>query len=154
MNKYKYHHKILTFFKEEFNKYDSEDPTKYCFSSKQIADKFKINILKSERILFDLKDLDCLYYSKYNGFKISENGIIKHSTKYFIYKKNENLKTNFKDLIQILFPLITISFSIYTIFSKIEKADNDNKKEIQELKKRIENIESTIQKRQTSQKNN
>lgn len=140
MNRYKYYHRILTFFKTEFDNYDSEaESSKYCFSSEQIAKKYNINILKAERILVDLKEIDCLNYSKHHGYKISQTGINKQFTKFFIYKKNENIKTNFKDLVQIVLPVVAIILSIYTIFLKIDNANIENKKDIQDLKENIEN---------------
>ncbi|WNM20282.1 hypothetical protein [Flavobacterium capsici] len=142
MNKYKFHHKLLTFLKEKYETYNMEDVSKYCFTSEQLGKQLNINVNKIEEVLFSLKEFDCVDYSKNSGFKISDNGIKKQLNRFFIYKGNENIKLNLKDIVQIIIPLLSLLIATLAIYCKFDKFNKENENEIIKLKNKIEILEN------------
>jgi hypothetical protein len=119
MKRYKYHHNILTFLKKKFDEFDSTGETsECCFSSFEIAKEFNISEVVSERILFDLKECDCVNFSKYHGFKISENGIKKQLTGFFKYKHKEYMLNKFKEVISLIVSILAIITFFLTVYLK------------------------------------
>jgi len=155
MNKYRFHHKLLSFLKRKYEKYNIEEATKYCFTSEQLGKELHININEVEKILYNLQEFECVDYSKSLGFKISENGIKKQLNRFFIYKGNESIKSNLKDIVQIIIPILSLLVAILAIYFKVEKLNKQNEKEIKQLKNRIEVLEkrSYIDYKNTKQKN-
>lgn len=141
MNKYRFHHKILTYLKEKYEKHNMEEIFKYCFTSENIAKALNININEVENILFNLKEFECVDYSKTSGFKISDNGIKKQLTRFFIYKGNESIKSNVKDIVQIFIPILSLLIAVFTIFYKVENLNNEKENKIKYLQNRIEKLE-------------
>ena len=115
--------------------------TKYCFTPEQLEKELHININEVEKILYNLKEFECVDFDKSLGFKISENGIKKQLNRFFIYKGNESIKSNLKDIVQIIIPILSLVVAIFAIYFKVEKLNEQNEKEINQLKSRIEILE-------------
>ena len=119
MNRYKYHHTILTFLKVKFDEFDKDgEYSKYSFSSFDIAENFKISEVVSERILFELKEYNCVDFSKHHGFKISENGIKKQLTGFFKYKNREYMFNKVKEGISFAVSILAIITFFLTLYLK------------------------------------
>jgi hypothetical protein len=119
MNRYKLHHKILTFLKKKFDEFDPKGETSECsFLSAEIAKEFNISEVVSESILFDLKEYNCVYFDKHHGFKISENGIKKQLTGFFKYKHKEYRFNKAKDGISFIVSILAIITFFLTVYLK------------------------------------
>ena len=121
--------------------YNMDIATKYCFTPEQLEKELHININEVEKILYNLKEFECVDFDKSLGFKISENGIKKQLNRFFIYKGNESIKSNLKDIVQIIIPILSLVVAIFAIYFKVEKLNEQNEKEINQLKSRIEILE-------------
>lgn len=119
MKRYKYHHNILTFLKKKFDEFDAKGETsECCFSPNEIAKEFNISEVVCERILFDLKESDCVDFSKHHGFKISDNGIKKQLTGFFKYKNKEYMFNKVKEGISFAVSILAIITFFLTLYLK------------------------------------
>lgn len=144
INKYRFHHKLLSFLKDKYEKYNTESPSKCCFTAEQLGKELQININEIEETLFSLKEFECVYYNKSNGFKITEIGIKKQLSRFFIYKANESIKSNIKDIIQIIIPTLSLIVAVLAIYSKVDKLNNEISIEIKQLKDKNKLLEKEI----------
>ena len=141
MNRYKLHHKVLTFLKKKFDEFDSKGETsEYSFSSVEIAKEFKISEVISERILFDLKECDCVDFSKYHGFKISEIGIKKQLTNFFKYKHKEYSFGKIKEVVSLIVSVLAIITFFLTVYLKQSEKNTVHIKYIELPKNQLNNM--------------
>ena len=125
MNKYKYHHKVLTYLKFILEKSESLNNAEIDrLFAINIAEKFNIKEFNAEYILFSLKANECVTYNKNLGFQITDIGFSKQQTKFFYYK-HKNHRFNY---IKQKTEFIVAVLAIVTFFLSLQMQSNQASK--------------------------
>ncbi|CAM3868763.1 MULTISPECIES: hypothetical protein [Flavobacterium] len=116
MNRYKFHHKVLSFLCEKYLAYNKDDSLQFSYTSLEISKQLNINHLKTEIILFDLKEDKSINYNKTKGFYIEDGaGISKQKSNFYKFKHKEHKISKTKELLAFIVSILAIiSFCIST----------------------------------------
>jgi len=159
-NKYKKHHQVLKFLNDKYSKHKEKNIDLYCISLKEISKIIEhssskteeISTFKTEKILTDLKEYECVDFKKEkNSYKISDKGIRKYKSHYFLEKQKDYFIKNLKDFLGITVSVLAIATFFITIGLK-QMESNKSQKEVKKLRNKVENIEKFLNSNKPKQK--
>lgn len=87
------------------------------------------------------------YYdvSDITGLYATEKGIASFTDKKYINENRNRIKSNLKDIVQIIIPILSLAIAFMALTLKIENLTLLNSKELQEAKKQINSLKLRIE---------
>lgn len=150
-------HCLLKLLSEQSNKFDNKISAEFSVSCDLIYKTLNINESDLYYLISELttaKEIDYFFWNddEKKGLFTTPEGVASYSKNKYKNLFYSNLKSNLKDFVQIVIPILSLIIAYFAIQLKISEVNNHNQKQIDTLQKEIKLLKANIQKSQLNGK--